>query len=139
MNMKANTLTIDPVDAEGWQQTAGVLSTLQEQEAGGIGDLLTGGSSAGGAALGGPYGGLVQGAGRVLGGLADSKQPSGAGAGSSIGALAGSAAGTAIGGPLGTSLGGAAGQMLGGLAGSAIDSTQKKPANRQARQQARAR
>lgn len=137
--MRASTLTINRVDAAGWEETAGVLETLHEQDTGaGYGAILSGLADGAGAALGGSYGGIVQGAGRVLGGLLDGKGQSGAAAGKSLGGLAGSALGTALGGPLGGALAGAAGDVLGGVIGGAIDSARKKPPNKKARQAARA-
>ncbi|MEZ4313947.1 MAG: hypothetical protein R3F14_38485 [Polyangiaceae bacterium] len=137
--MRAKTLTIEPVDAEGWAETAGVLEALEEQDTGaGYGALLGTVAQGAGAAIGGSYGGIVQGAGQVLGGLIDGKAQSGASMGKSLGGLAGSALGTALGGPVGGALAGAAGEMLGGVVGGAVDNARKKPSKKNARKAARA-
>lgn len=137
--MKASTLTIERVDAPGWEETAGVLEAVQEHETGAAyGALLSGVADGAGAALGGSYGSIVQGAGRVLGGLLDGKAQNGASTGKALGGLAGSALGTALGGPVGGALAGAAGDVIGGLIGGAVDNARKKPANKNARKAARA-
>ena len=142
MVMRATTITMEPVQAEGWAETAGVLAVLGEEEDTGAGDgqLIAGLSGAAGSAIGGPYGSLLAGAGQLAGALVGGKAQRGGDLGSSIGQLAGGAIGTFFGGSAGAALGGAAGQLTGKLIGGAVEGATKKrgPSRAQARQRARA-